>query len=320
MRRVDADGEAGLAAEHGDVGEIDEVPVGLAEVGLHAAQAEDDVGVALAGDVLAGVERLFEGDAHAALEEDGEALLLADVLEELEVLGVARADLEHDAGGAAGVVERGGDLVDVAGVGDFHGDDADAVAAGEIEEPGEAGLAEALEIVGAGARFVDAHARGHLALIAEGGEHELDVLAGVDGAEAGEEVDALVVELDAVVREAGRLGGGVGAADEAVFDRDADDLAHPREGFEWIGRHRARRAEEVNLDHRGRGAAKLVAAGAEAGEALGDAHHGFSDRLRRVGLEGDDHGAFSLVEADVGWLSDAASPSLWRRREKRRMA
>jgi hypothetical protein len=60
-------------------------------------------GVAARGQVLAGVQRLLEGDAHAALEQHREVVLRAHRLEQLEVLRVARADLQHHAGGVAGL-------------------------------------------------------------------------------------------------------------------------------------------------------------------------------------------------------------------------
>ena len=57
-----------------------------------AALAQDDVGVALAHDVLGAHEQLVNGASQAALEKHGLAGA-ADLLEQVEVLGVARADL-----------------------------------------------------------------------------------------------------------------------------------------------------------------------------------------------------------------------------------
>ena len=88
------------------------------------AQAEHDLAVALGGEVLGGVQRLVERDAEPALDQNRKLLLAADELQELEVLRVARADLEHDAGGVAGRRERRADLVDVRLVRDLHRDDA----------------------------------------------------------------------------------------------------------------------------------------------------------------------------------------------------
>ena len=51
------------------------------------------------GYVFAGVERLFQSDAHAALEQNGSVFLLPDRREPLEVLGIACANLQTDSRG-----------------------------------------------------------------------------------------------------------------------------------------------------------------------------------------------------------------------------
>src|SRR5207237_10527444 len=113
VRGVYADGHARQALDDGHVREVNEVAVRVADVRLHAAQAEDDLAVALAREVLGGVQRLVERDVEAALEEDGELLLPPDELQKLEVLRVARADLEHHARGPARQLERVANLFDV---------------------------------------------------------------------------------------------------------------------------------------------------------------------------------------------------------------
>ena len=126
------------------------------------------------------------------LNSTGKSLLLADLLEQLEVLRVARADLQHHAGRRRRPRERGADLVDVR---------ARAVTSMAItrtpclpassKTQGRHCLAEALEVVRAGARLVGAHARGRDARLAQrGASSALDVLARVDRAEAGEDVDS----------------------------------------------------------------------------------------------------------------------------------
>ena len=97
MRRIDAHRHARQALDHRHVREVDEVAVRVAEVRLHAAQAEDDVAVAARRDVLGREQRLVQRDAEAALEQDREIALAADGLQQLEVLRVARADLQHHA-------------------------------------------------------------------------------------------------------------------------------------------------------------------------------------------------------------------------------
>ena len=241
VRRIDAHRQPRQALDHRHVREVDEVAVRIAEVGLHAAQAEDDAMVAARGDVLAGVERLLERDAHAALEQHRHLVLRADRLEQLEVLRVARADLQHHAGGVSRRCERAADLVDVRLARHLHGDDADAVLAGELEELRQAGGAVALEIVRAGARLVGAGARGDDAVLGERAEGRLDVLAGVDGAQPGEDVQRVLREADAVVLEAERLELAAVAADGAVLLGDAHDLLDRFELLERRRRQRVRR-------------------------------------------------------------------------------
>jgi hypothetical protein len=68
---------------------------------------------------------------------------------------------------------------------------------------------------GAGARLVRAGARGHDAVALQRREGEVDVLARVDGAQAGEDVQRVLRDAHAVVLEADRLLLGVVAADGA---------------------------------------------------------------------------------------------------------
>src|SRR4051812_18141775 len=66
VRRIDANRHTGQSLDNRDVGEVDEVAMGIAEVRLDAAQTKYNVAVAFAGDVLACVQRFFQCDAHAA--------------------------------------------------------------------------------------------------------------------------------------------------------------------------------------------------------------------------------------------------------------
>ena len=196
--------------------------MGIAEVGLHPPQAEHDVAVAGARDILRREERLVQRDPEAALQEDGEVALAADRLQQLEILRVARADLQHHARRVARLAQRRADLVQVLVASDFHRDHADAVLARELEDVRQAALAVALERVGAGARLVRAHARAHLARGLQRLEGLLDVFAGVDGVEARDHVEAVLVEVDALVAEADRLL----AALPAPEDPELVGLAH----------------------------------------------------------------------------------------------
>jgi hypothetical protein len=60
------------------------------------------------------------------------------------------------------------------------------VLSGLLEHPGQAGGPETLEVVGTGARLVDPGARGDHAVPRERGEGVLEILLGVDGADARE--------------------------------------------------------------------------------------------------------------------------------------
>src|SRR5208283_3889006 len=124
------------------------------------AQTEDNPRVALAGDVFTSVERLLEADAHTPLVKHRKLLLLSESFEQLEVLGVARSHLQHDAGRSAGLFQRPDNLIQMARVRYLHGDDADAEFSGNFKDPRKAGGAEALKVVGAGAGLVDPHPGG----------------------------------------------------------------------------------------------------------------------------------------------------------------
>ena len=230
VRRVDADRKAREPLDDGDVREVDEVAVRVAEVRLDAARPKTICVFPSEARYSAALSDSFSVIPKPALHEDGKHRLAADRLQELEVLDVARADLEHDARRAAGLLEALGDLVDVALVRDLHRDDADAVLARLLEDPRKAALAVALEGVRVRARLVGAHARVSLPEGCERREHRLGVLRRVDGAEPGEDVQSVLRELDAVVREAARAPVVLVAADDAVLLRTRARRARRREG------------------------------------------------------------------------------------------
>ncbi len=93
VARVDEDGQVAEPLHGGNDAEVERV-AGVVGKGAHAALAEDDLVVALAHDVFGGHEELVERGAHAALQQHGHAQA-AGVLEQREVLHVARADLDH---------------------------------------------------------------------------------------------------------------------------------------------------------------------------------------------------------------------------------
>ena len=91
MARVGDDGQVAQVMQHRHGVEVERVARARL-IRADAALAQNDVGVALAHDVLGAHEQLVNGASQAALEKHGLAGA-ADLLEQVEVLGVARADL-----------------------------------------------------------------------------------------------------------------------------------------------------------------------------------------------------------------------------------
>ena len=106
---------------------------------------EHHIAVAFGSQVFRRIQRLVQRDAEAALEQDRHLGLPPDDFQQLEVLRVARADLQHHAGRVAGLVQRFLDLVEVRFMGDLHRDHLDAVFARQLEHIGQAIFAVPLE-------------------------------------------------------------------------------------------------------------------------------------------------------------------------------
>ena len=148
VARVDDHGQVREAVQDGDHREVDRVARGRL-VGADAAFAEHHVRVAARHDVLGAHEQFLEGGAHAALEENGLLRVRAHLLQEVEVLHVARTDLDH-----VHVVEQL-ELLDAHELG-HHGE---ARLALRLDENLEAALAQPLERVGGRARLERAAAQ-----------------------------------------------------------------------------------------------------------------------------------------------------------------
>ena len=144
---VDENGQVAEALDGGNDAEVERV-AGVVGKGAHAALAEDDLVVALAHDVFGGHEELFERGREAALEQNRLAQA-AGMLEQGEVLHVARADLDH-VGPLGNQVE--GLVVD------GFGDDAQAEAVANLGHDAQRFKAQALKRVGRGAGLVCAAA------------------------------------------------------------------------------------------------------------------------------------------------------------------
>lgn len=91
MARVDDDRQVRQFLEHGHRREVERIARVVVKR-ADAALAEDDLLVAAGHDVLGAHEQLLERAGQAALEQDGLAQL-AKLTQEVEVLHIARADL-----------------------------------------------------------------------------------------------------------------------------------------------------------------------------------------------------------------------------------
>ena len=192
-------GVAGGVAGVGDDGQVRQVVQhwhgveveGVAGAGLEgadAALAQDDVVVALAHDVLGGHEQLIDRAGHAALKQD-RSLGLADLFEQREVLGVAGTDL-HD--------------VDLLVQEDLHvarvhdlGDDRHVELGRRLAQQVQTGGAHALVGVRGSAGLIGTAAqhRGTGGLHAAG---DADEVLALDGARAGDDLELIAADLDAV--------------------------------------------------------------------------------------------------------------------------
>ncbi len=130
VRRIDADRHARQAFHDRHVREVEEVAMWIAHVRLHAAQAEDDFVVSFARQVFRGVQRFAQSDSETTLEQNRKFFLPSDEFQQLEILRVARADLEHHSGRVAGGMKRFVNLIDVGFVCDLHRDHFDSILAG----------------------------------------------------------------------------------------------------------------------------------------------------------------------------------------------
>ena len=178
VRRIADDGQVRKLLDDRDGGDVHRV-AGVGLEGADAALAEDDVVVAAGEDVFGGEQQLFDGGGDAALEQHGLADR-AELAQQVEVLHIARADLEE--------IDVGQHQLDL---GDLHdlADDEQAGGVAGFAQQLEGIEAHALEGVGRAARFECAAAKEFRA----GGLDDLrageDLLAAFDGAGPGHDDD-----------------------------------------------------------------------------------------------------------------------------------
>src|SRR5258706_9745165 len=218
--RIHEDRQVRDALDIRNGGEIERVARVVGE-GPHAALAEDHFVVALREEVFGREEELLERGRHAALQEDGLARL-AELLQQREVLHVARADLQ-----AVGVLR---DELDGLRVQDF-GDDREAGLLPHAGEDFQARLAEALEGIGGRPRLERAAPVERRARLADR-VADLDRLGQrLDRAGAGDDHDRGSAHGHAPDRDDRVLALGL-PGDQLVGRRDRDDLGDARQVLE----------------------------------------------------------------------------------------
>src|SRR6185436_3675632 len=210
-----------------------------------------------------------------------------------EVLRVARANLQHDAGRIARRLEGRPDFVDMRFVRHLHRNHANAVLAGELEDIRQAFGAEALERIRVGPRLVRTHPRADLAVLLQRLHHRAGRLRRVDGAQAGEYVQAVLAEAHAVVLE--RCGAVVALlvpTQDAIGFRYADNLLHAGQHLHLLDRQRGGVADQVDLGQRHLGADFAMDAVLDPGKAVQLPRQGavIGAFEAGIGFEDEDHG------------------------------
>ena len=269
------------------MGEVHHVAVRLAGLGFHAAQAENHIGVAFAGQVFRRVQGFVQGDTKATLQQHRVGGLAANGFQQLEVLGVAGAHLQHHAGRTAQLLQASIDFFDVAFVGNLHGHHLDAMLARLLEHPGQAALTVALEGIGVGAGLVGAHAGANFAGVFQRLHHLLNVLGYIHRAQAGKDIQVVLAELHAVVGETALAIVIFMAAQNPVVIGNANGPFNRRQGFDFFLVQGLGIAQQVNLGQPLAGALNLVNANAHAGQVF-QVMHGLAIGIavqRRIGVK-----------------------------------
>jgi len=244
-----------------------------------AALADDHVGVALTHDVLGCHEQLVDGAGDAALEKN-RRLCLANLLEQREVLCVARTDLPD-------LDVAGEELVDVSRVHYLGHDGHVELVSGRAQDV-EALLAHALVGVGGGAGLIGATAehRGAGSLDLAG---DADEVVALDRAGAGDDVERAAAHfhaMPAVHDRVERVELAVGALEGLGDALDSLDDVH---ALDEVGVNLGRVAHEA--DDRG-----VVTLRDVGGQALAlDPAHEMVYLLRRCRVLDDCDHRFPLV-------------------------
>ena len=219
----------GQALQDGDRGDVHGV-AGEGFEGANAAFAEDDFEVAAGHDVFGRKQHFFNGGGDAALQQDG-LVDAAQILQQVEVLHVARADLED-----VHVLEHERNLRRI----HHFADDDEAVFIGGGAHDLQALFAHALEAIGRAAGL-EGTAPEHLATgVRDDGRGALNLILVFDAARSAHGDDFVAADSDFAHRNDGALGAEglsrqlVGRHDEVALL----DAGHHFKvgGFEPIGR------------------------------------------------------------------------------------
>ncbi len=228
MARVHQHRQMGERLGGGDDAEIQRVPRVIGP-GADAALAKRHLPVALAQDVLGGIEPLFERRGRAALEQHGLGAT-ARPAQQREILHVPRTDLDH-VGGFFHRVEG------------LHiqrlGDDAEAEFLPRFHQQAQAFEAEALERVRTGAGLEGPGAEQLHACIRHIARDGEELLAAFHAARPGDEGEIAAADADAVHLHHGASHGSVQAG-QLEGARDGDDFENARHRADLLRAERLR--------------------------------------------------------------------------------
>ena len=149
----------------------------------------------------------------------------------------------------------------------------------------------ALERIGVGPGLVGAHARAHLAVVSQGTQHGLDVLACIHRAQAGEDLQAVLPETHAVVLEVARPRVALVPAEDPILLRDPHHAFHDLEALDLLAVQGRGVADEIDLGQGLLGADLDVGARPDRGQRREMLHEPlvFLVVLVGVGVQDDDH-------------------------------
>ena len=164
----------------------------------------------------------------------------------------------------SGVLECLANFANMRIVGHFHGYHTDAILARKFEYPRQTTGAVSLEGIGAGTRLVGTHARTLLAVVGKSAHHGFNVGLVIHSAQAGKDMQRLLVETHPVITEACVAYVPSMAADHAIVTRNPYDFLDPSQAFNLGLVQRCDVTDHVDLGQRAAGTGNAVGAGRNA--------------------------------------------------------